>query len=166
MRPCSGNGINIYLLTGRKRQYGNSTPTKKKQLPAYLVLAIIALVAAVVLAVTNQVTKGPIQEHQMAALRESFGAVMPADDYVELTVPAGYDVSSLYEARQGGETIGYCVTAVSKGYNGDVAVTLGVGTDGLVTGCAVGDTSFAETPASARGPRRTPSRTSSRASTR
>lgn len=82
----------------------------------------------------------------MAALRESFGAVMPADDYVELTVPAGYDVSSLYEARQGGETIGYCVTAVSKGYNGDVAVTLGVGTDGLVTGCAVGDTSFAETP--------------------
>ena len=57
-----------------------NTP-KKKQLPAYLMLAIIALVAAVVLAVTNMVTSGPIQEHAMAALKEAFGAVMPADSY-------------------------------------------------------------------------------------
>ena len=42
--------------------------------------------------------------------------------------------------------VGYCVTASANGYNGPVAVNLGVGADGLVTGCAVGDTSFAETP--------------------
>ncbi|MGN0778035.1 MAG: FMN-binding protein [Aristaeellaceae bacterium] len=119
--------------------------SKRKQLPAFLVLAIIALVAGVVLAVTNMVTKGPIAEHQMAALKASFGAVMPADEYKELTVSAEDGVSSLYEASTDGKTIGWCVTASAKGYAGDVAVTLGVGTDGLVTGCVVGDLNFAET---------------------
>ncbi|MGN0746375.1 MAG: FMN-binding protein, partial [Aristaeellaceae bacterium] len=119
--------------------------TTRKQLPAFLVLGIIALVAAVVLAATNMVTRGPIAEHQMAALKESFGAVMPADEYKELDVSDQAGVSSLYEARQGGELIGWCVTASAKGYAGDVAVTLGVGTDGLVTGCVVGDLNFVET---------------------
>ena len=122
----------------------NNTP-RKKQLPAFLILGIIALVAAIVLALTNALTKGPIAEHKMAALKEAFNAVMPADSYEEMTIPAGAEVSSLYAAKSGSEVVGYCVTAVGKGYNGDVAVTLGVGTDGLVTGCAVGDTSFAET---------------------
>ena len=118
----------------------------KKQLPAFVILGIIALVAALVLAVTNAVTKGPIAEHAIAALREAFSVVMPADEYEEITVAPSYDVRSLYAARTGGEIVGYCVTAAGKGYNGDVAVTLGVGTDGLVTGAVVGDTSFAETP--------------------
>ena len=120
--------------------------TAKKQIPAFVILGIIALVAALVLAVTNAITKGPIAEHEMAALREAFTAVMPAEEYEQVTVPANYDVRSLYAAKSGGEVIGYCVTAVGKGYNGDVAVTLGVGLDGLVTGASVGDTSFAETP--------------------
>ncbi|MCH5287378.1 MAG: FMN-binding protein, partial [Christensenellaceae bacterium] len=117
----------------------------KKGLPAFVILGIIALVAALVLAVTNAITKGPIAEHQIAALREAFAAVMPADEYEEITVPASYNVSSLYAAKTGGEVAGYCVTAVGKGYNGDVAVTMGVGLDGLVTGVVVGDTNFAET---------------------
>ena len=119
--------------------------TTRKQLPAFLVLGIIAVVAAVVLAATNMVTRGPIAEHQMAALKESFGAVMPADEYVEMDVSGQAGVSSMYEARTGGELTGWCVTASAKGYAGDVAVTLGVGTDGLVTGCVVGDLNFAET---------------------
>lgn len=123
----------------------NNTPVKR-QLPAYVILGIIALVAALVLALTNAITSGPIAEHAMKALRESFSAVMPADEYVELEVSEEHGVRSLYEARTGGEVAGWCVTAAGMGYNGEVAVTLGVDTDGLVTGCAVGDTSFAETP--------------------
>ena len=38
------------------------------------------------------------------------------------------------------------MTASKNGYNAAVAVNLGVGTDGLVTGCSIGDTNFAETP--------------------
>ncbi|MBP3636333.1 MAG: FMN-binding protein [Clostridia bacterium] len=122
----------------------NNAP-KKKQLPAFLILTIIAVVAAVVLAFTNMITAGPIAEHAMAALKEAFNAVMPAESYEEMTVPAEYDVSSLYVAKNGDEVVGYCVTASGMGYGGPVAVTLGVDPQGVVAGCSVGDTSFAET---------------------
>ncbi len=123
---------------------------QKKQLPAYAVLAIIALVAAVVLAVTNLLTRDAIAEHQRAALVQAYGAVMPVPEggaYDPITEGLeGYDISSLYAAKDAeGNIVGYCVTASGTGYGGPVAVTLGVDTNGLVTGCVVGDTSFAET---------------------
>ena len=123
----------------------NNAP-KKKQLPAFLILTIIAVVAAVVLGLTNMITAGPIAEHAMAALKEAFNAVMPAESYEIMTVPAEHEVSSLYAAKNGDEVIGYCVTASSNGYGGPVAVTLGVDTNGVVTGISVGDANFAETP--------------------
>ena len=55
-------------------------------------------------------------------------------------------MTALYAAKNGDEVIGYCVTASKNGYNAAVAVNLGVGADGLVTGCSIGDTNFAETP--------------------
>lgn len=88
------------------------TPKTKKQLPAFVILGIIALIAAVALALTNMVTKGPIQERAAAALQEAFNAVMPAESYEQLSIPAGYsDVTALYAAKNGDEVIGYCVTA-------------------------------------------------------
>ncbi len=122
-----------------------TNPAQKKQLPAFLVLTIICLVAALALAGTNAITKGPIQALAMAAQREAFGAVMTADEYIEMTIPEGSGVSALVEAKQDGKTVGYCVVASSSGYAGPVAVTLGVDTDGKVTGAKIGDTSFAET---------------------
>ena len=117
----------------------------KKQIPPFLMLTTISVIAAIVLAATNMVTKGPIQEHAMKALRESFAAVMPAEVYEEITVPEGYDVKSLYAAKNGDELVGYCVSAVKSGYAGDMAVTLGLDPDGVVTGCVVGDNNFVET---------------------
>ncbi len=118
---------------------------QKKQMPAFLALTIICLVAALALAGTNAITKGPIQELAMAAQRAAFGAVMTADEYVEMTIPEGSGISALVEAKTNGETVGYCVAASAGGYASPVAVTLGIGTDGVVTGAKIGDTSFAET---------------------
>ena len=119
---------------------------QKKLLPPYLMLALIALIAAVVLAATNAVTKGPIEERRMAQLMEAFGSIMPdADDYEEITVSKDYGVDSLYAAKQNGEIIGYCVTASKTGYQSPIAVTMGVGTDGVVTKAVIGDSDFAET---------------------
>ena len=118
---------------------------QKKQMPAFLVLTIICLIAALALAATNAVTEGPIKEHAMAAQREAFGAVMTADEYNEVTIPEGSGVSALVEAKKDGQTVGYCVVASQSGYAGPVAVTLGVDTEGKVTGAKIGDTSFAET---------------------
>ena len=75
----------------------------------------------------------------MAAQREAFGAVMTADEYIEMTIPDGSGISALVEARQNGKTIGYCVVASASGYASPVAVTLGVGVDGKVTGAKIGD---------------------------
>ena len=52
----------------------NNKP-QKKQLPPYLTLTLIALIAAIVLAVTNSITEGPIEERRMAQLMEAFGNV-------------------------------------------------------------------------------------------
>ncbi len=126
----------------------NNTP-KKKQFPAYVTLTIIAVIAAVVLAATNQLTKGPIAEHEMAALKETFGTVMPADSYEQVELDAAYTddgVDSLYKALDAdGNLVGYCVKAAKTGYANSVAVTLGVNTDGTVAACVVGDTNFQET---------------------
>ena len=118
---------------------------QKKQLPAFLILAIISLVAALALAVTNAITEGPIREHELKAQREAFGVVLEADEYNEITIPDGYNVTALVEAKKDGVTVGYCVVASSQGYNGPVAVTFGVDMDGKITGCKIGDTNFAET---------------------
>ncbi len=126
----------------------NNTP-KKKQFPAYVTLTIIAVIAAVVLAATNQLTKGPIAEHEMAALKETFGTVMPAESYEQVNLDATYTndgVDSLYKALDAdGNLVGYCVKAAKTGYANSVAVTLGVNTDGTVAACVVGDTNFQET---------------------
>ncbi len=118
---------------------------QKKQLPAFLVLTIICLVAALALAVTNAITAGPINEHKMAAQREAFGAVMIAEEYIELPIPEDSGLTSLVEAKAHGETVGYCAVASAQGYAGPVAVTLGIGTDGVITGAKIGDNSFVET---------------------
>lgn len=119
--------------------------TRRMQLPPFAVLGIIAVIAAVVLAVTNIVTRGPIARHQEAELQEALNAVLAAESYEQLDVPEGYTATGLYAARQDGQIIGWCVTAKAAGYGGDVAVTLGVDASGLVTGCVVGDLNFAET---------------------
>ena len=57
----------------------------KKRLPPYVILGIISLIAALILALTNAITAGPIAEHKMAALQETFSAVMPAASYEEVS---------------------------------------------------------------------------------
>ena len=123
------------------------TKVEKKQLPAFLVLTIISLIAALVLAVTNEVTKGPIAAHAAAERTKAFAAVLPAATYNEMTIPEGHaSVTGLYEAvDENGTVLGYTVVASASGYAGPVAVTLGVGADGMVTGAVIGDGNFAET---------------------
>lgn len=118
---------------------------KRRQLPPFAVLGIIAVIAAVVLAATNILTRGPIAEHQAEELRTTLHTVLAAESYEALDIPEGHDVTGLYTAMQDGQPIGWCVTAKSAGYGGDVAVTLGVDLQGKVTSCVVGDLNFAET---------------------
>ena len=123
----------------------SETKTTRKQLPAYLILALIALAAALLLAVTNAITAGPIKAHEEAAQNAAFQSVLEADSFSTMSIPDGCNVTSLVEAKKDGKTIGYCAVSSAKGYGGNVAVTLGVDMDGKIVGCQIGDTNFAET---------------------
>ena len=112
----------------------SETKTTRKQLPAYLILALIALAAALLLAVTNAITAGPIKAHEEAAQNAAFQSVMEADSFSTMSIPDGCNVTSLVEAKKDGKTIGYCAVSSAKGYGGDISVMTGVDKDGKVTG--------------------------------
>ncbi|MBR6028808.1 MAG: FMN-binding protein, partial [Clostridia bacterium] len=120
----------------------------RKSLPAWAILGIISLVAALALGLTNAVTEGPIREREAEELKATFSAVMPAESYEEISVPAsGYDgVTNLVSAQDAdGNLVGYAVKARAQGYGGPVAVTLGVSPSGDVEQAVIGDGDFAET---------------------
>ena len=83
----------------------SETKTTRKQLPAYLILALIALAAALLLAVTNAITAGPIKAHEEAAQNAAFQSVMEADSFSTMSIPDGCNVTSLVEAKKDGKTI-------------------------------------------------------------
>lgn len=109
-------------------------------------LLLIAAVAGVALAVTNQITKGPIEEGKIAAANEARRGIMPeAEEFEEITdIPEGID--SVYAAKKGGEVIGYTAQVTVNGYGGKIEVTVGMSVDGIITGISVGGSEFSETP--------------------
>ena len=117
----------------------------KNRISAWIVLGAITIVAALSLAVTNEVTKAPIA--QQAALAEGRAKllVMPgAETFDEITLEDG---KVLFEAKAAdGASLGFVGKTERGGYGGPVEVIAGVSPDGTVTGVNVGGSSFSETP--------------------
>ena len=120
--------------------------TKKR--PPYLILCLIALVAALALGITNAITAGPIEQHRMDALSAAYNAVLPAENYTEISYDAAKykNLTGLYSAEDAnGNLLGYVVSASQQGYAGPVAVTFALDAQGTVTAVKVGDNEFVET---------------------
>ena len=117
----------------------------KNRIWAWLVLGVITLVAGLGLAITNQVTKGPIQQQAIASEEAARLQVMPgAASFEEIQLEGG---GKLFAAKdEGGNLLGYIGKAERRGYGGPVEVIAGVKADGSLTGINVGGSSFAETP--------------------
>jgi len=114
----------------------------KTILPA-LILGAICLICALLLAATNELTKGAILEQEEAASLERKQALFPDGDTfvkVELTdemseemKSGGFAVDDIHEALDAsGNLLGYVVITRSFGYAGDVIVTSGFAPDGSV----------------------------------
>ena len=107
-------------------------------------LFIFSLVAAVGLAVTNEVTKGPIAEQKIAAQKEALNKVLPGCNYEEIVEIEGLAEGSLIDqmfigkSEETGEIAGYAFVANPQGYGGPIPITLGVSTEGHVTQTYVG----------------------------
>ncbi len=103
----------------------------KKILYPTLSLVCICLVASLLLAVTNDLTKGPIEESRKnAEIKQRSEIFASASSFEEKD---GY-VCCLDE---NGNVVGYIFTTEGKGYGGAISVMTGIGTDGKITGVSV-----------------------------
>ena len=105
-------------------------------------LFIFALVASVLLAVTNEVTKGPIEQQKLASKMAALNTVLPGCEYEQTEYEGIADDSVLDEIFIGknadGSIKGYALTANPQGYGGEIPITLGVSEEGYVTQVYVG----------------------------
>lgn len=118
-----------------------------------IILTIITLVSGVALGAVYEITKAPIANAQEEAKQEAYKQVFEdADSFDDLEVDAkeaaeavkaagvddGAKINEAVEAKQGGETIGYVITATDpNGYGGDIQVSVGIQNDGTVNGIAI-----------------------------
>lgn len=119
----------------------------KKQLPAWAVLCMIALIAGLMLGATNELTVDRIAEQTLAAADAARQDVLPAATaFVQQEVPKGAPVDSCYMGTAGENNIvGYTAQTTVKGYGGNIEVIAGIDMDGNLTGISVGGSEFAET---------------------
>ena len=106
-------------------------------------LFVFSLVAAIGLAVTNQVTKGPIAEQEMAAQKAALNKVLPGMSYTDITETLALEedshIDQVFEGKEeSGEVGGYAFVADPQGYGGPIPITIGVSTEGYVTQTYVG----------------------------
>ena len=114
----------------------------RKMLKLGVSLCIFALVAALALAGTNAITKGPIAQQELAASQAAQRAVLPEAavfEQQELEATDNALLNELYIGKAGDAIVGYVFTASPQGYGGPIPITLGIGVDGSVHGVSVGD---------------------------
>ena len=105
-------------------------------------LFLFCMVAAIALAITNEITKGPIAEQALASKMAALRTVMPGCTYEQAELgelEADSELDELYIARDSdGNIAGYAITASPNGYGGEIPITFGVSTAGHVTQVYVG----------------------------
>ncbi|MBQ7455879.1 MAG: RnfABCDGE type electron transport complex subunit G [Clostridia bacterium] len=115
----------------------------KKELPAWLVLTVICLVAALALGATYNGTKDRIatQEAEKAvAVRQE---LLPEAESFEVIEPTGE--YTVYRGVKDGQDVGYVSVGTVLGFGGEVEVTVGTDENGVITGVRVGGANFSET---------------------
>ena len=116
-----------------------------------LILTVITVVSGLLLGLVYDITKKPIAIAQENTRQEAFRSVLPdaasfeeyegydAEKAGALLVENGYDPDEISDAvtgkDAGGEIVGYVVNVIShEGYAGDIEISVGIASDGTVTG--------------------------------
>lgn len=109
-------------------------------------LFVITAIAGLALGITNALTKDPIARQAELQAVQARQTVLPeADEFKEVT-ESREGIDSAFLGVENGETVGCAATVTVKGYGGDIEVTVGMDTDGCITGVTVGGSSFSESP--------------------
>ncbi|MBQ7183791.1 MAG: RnfABCDGE type electron transport complex subunit G, partial [Clostridia bacterium] len=122
----------------------------KRKAPAWLILTLVTLVAALCLGGTYEITKDTIAkrsvENKIATQKQLLEA---ANDFESVYAQnddgsQGEELMVIGKAADG-STAGYVSTTTVQGFGGDVDVTVGVDDKGVITGVRVGGDNFSET---------------------
>ena len=112
-----------------------------KKLPAWIVLTVICLVAALALAFTYNGTKDRIAQQEEAKTVTVRQALLPAAASFEAV-----DGSEVYRGVDAnGAAVGYVTVNTVKGFGGDVEISVAVDPEGVIQGISVGGANFKET---------------------
>ena len=118
----------------------------KKEIPAWLVLAIIMLVASFCLAGTNLITKDVISEQAALDEVEARKRVLPvAEKFSQVVLAPDASLNNLFIATGEGGDVGYVGSITVSGYGGPIDIIAGITLDGVVSGVDIGGSDFAET---------------------
>jgi len=117
-----------------------------------LKLLLITAVAGLALGIVNAITREPIKAQVEYMDAQSRIAVFSKDtEFVELNIDKIKSISSdcsiiaqVFQARQNAQVIGYAIKTTPSGYGGAIELTVGISTDGTLTGIYIGNNS--ETP--------------------
>ena len=112
-----------------------------KKLPAWIVLTVICLVAALALAFTYNGTKDRIAQQEEAKTVAVRQTLLPAAASFEAV-----DGSEVYRGVDAnGAAVGYVTVNTVKGFGGDVEISVAVDPEGVIQGISVGGANFKET---------------------
>lgn len=110
---------------------------KEGMVPA-IVLTVICILTALLLALTNSVTKDGIEKAEEKAAMDQMKTLLPdAEEFVaipedvkadvlDMTRVKAEDVLAFNEAKKAGQTIGYVITIQQKGYGGQLPIMVGI----------------------------------------
>lgn len=109
---------------------------KKENVMPVAILAAICLVVALLMGIVNKFTAPVIEQAELQAVQDSLAEVMPGGEFEKADIPdiAPSTVSGVYNDKISG---GKVVTLVTMGYGGEIAITLGVDSEGKVTKAVV-----------------------------
>ena len=119
----------------------------KKNFRDLLPLVAICLLAAMLLAVFNLITKGPIEENAARAAAETRTRLLAsASTFEQVELEEDSAMDSCYEGFDAeGNSVGYVVETTVGGYGGEIVVTVGMDSENVITGINVGGENFSET---------------------
>lgn len=115
-----------------------------KQLPGYMALVIITLIAGLALGATYGMTEERIEAQAVIASQNARTRVLPEADAFEQMDDSEMDWT--YCALKDGKTVGYVAQTTVQGFDGEIEIICGIDREGRITGISVGGASFSETP--------------------
>lgn len=112
-----------------------------------LILLLVCVVAALALAVTNELTKDQIAFQRELASKEARKAILPSaetfkpidEDKFKEIASKNDKIAEIFAGYQGDTIVGYTFKTLPSGYGGTVQIMTGIDMEGKITGVRLGN---------------------------